>query len=66
MWLVVGHPAAPDLGWLLAAVVSGVLHVVYSVTLQRGYDAADMNVVYPLARGTGPLLTVAVSVLAAG
>ena len=46
--------------------VSGVLHVVYSVTLQHGYDAADMNVVYPLARGTGPLLTVAVAVLLLG
>lgn len=64
-WLV-ARPATPDAGWLVAIVVSGVLHVVYSVTLQHGYDAADMNVVYPLARGTGPLLTVAVSVLLLG
>ena len=62
IWLVV-HPATPDWNWALAVVVSGVLHVVYSVTLQHGYDTADMNVVYPLARGTGPLLTVAVAVL---
>ena len=62
IWLAV-YPATPDWNWALAVVVSGILHVVYSVTLQHGYDTADMNVVYPLARGTGPLLTVAVAVL---
>lgn len=59
-----GHAS---LGWPLvaAAAVSGVLHVVYAVTLQTGYDRADLGVVYPVARGTGPVLTVllAVSVL---
>ncbi len=64
-WLVV-HPAEPDAGWLLAIAVTGVLHVVYSVTLQRGYAVGDMNLVYPLARGTGPLLTVVVSVALLG
>jgi drug/metabolite transporter (DMT)-like permease len=42
--------------WLLI-VSSGVLHLLYSLTLQRGYRAADLSVVYPLARGTGPLLS---------
>lgn len=42
--------------WLLIA-SSGVLHLLYSLTLQRGYRAADLSVVYPLARGTGPLLS---------
>lgn len=36
---------------------SGVLHVLYYVTLLRGYRRADLTVVYPLARGTGPLLS---------
>ncbi len=62
VWLTV-HPATPDRGWVVGIVVSGFLHVVYSVTLQHGYGVGDMNVVYPLARGTGPLLTVAVAVL---
>jgi drug/metabolite transporter (DMT)-like permease len=35
---------------------SGALHAVYFVLLQRGYAAGDLSVVYPLARGTGPLL----------
>jgi drug/metabolite transporter (DMT)-like permease len=40
---------------------SGCLHSAYFTTLQRGYAQGDLSVVYPLARGTGP----AVSVLAA-
>jgi hypothetical protein len=37
-------------------VVSGILHVLYYVALLRGYRNADLTVVYPLARGSGPLL----------
>lgn len=44
--------------FLLGATVSAVLHVAYMFVLQRGYAAADISVVYPMARGTGPLLTV--------
>lgn len=56
-------PAAPDgMLWLVAA-ASGLLHVVYSLVLQRGYRAADFSVVYPVARGMGPLLTVVAAVL---
>jgi len=36
---------------------TGVLHVFYFEALQRGYRAGDLSVVYPLARGTGPLLS---------
>ncbi|HEY2603953.1 MAG TPA: EamA family transporter [Thermoleophilaceae bacterium] len=47
------------LGWTALGLmaVSGVLHAVYFVLLQRGYAAGDLSVVYPLARGTGPLLS---------
>jgi drug/metabolite transporter (DMT)-like permease len=38
-------------------VVSGILHVLYYVTLLRGYRNADLTVVYPLARGAGPLVS---------
>jgi len=37
-------------------VVSGALHLGYSLCLQRGYQVADLSVVYPVARGTGPML----------
>jgi drug/metabolite transporter (DMT)-like permease len=36
---------------------SAVVHVVYFTTLLRGYRRADLTVVYPVARGTGPLLS---------
>ena len=34
--------------------------------LQRGYERGDLNLVYPLARGTGPLLTFVFAVLVLG
>ena len=36
---------------------SAVLHVVYFTTLLRGYRLSDLTIVYPVARGTGPLLS---------
>jgi drug/metabolite transporter (DMT)-like permease len=38
-------------------VLSGLIHLVYSLALQRGYQLADLSVVYPVARGTGPFLS---------
>lgn len=38
-------------------IATGVLHVWYTETLLRGYRSGDLSVVYPLARGTGPLLS---------
>jgi len=43
-------------------VASGLLHVVYFVVLLRGYRKADLTVVYPLARGSGPLLSSLVAI----
>jgi drug/metabolite transporter (DMT)-like permease len=58
---------APWVAWLLAQgaltwslpvagciSLSGLIHLAYSVCLQRGYQVADLSVVYPIARGTGP------------
>jgi drug/metabolite transporter (DMT)-like permease len=36
---------------------SGMLHMGYFVVLLRGYRRGDLSVVYPLARGTGPVIT---------
>ena len=66
LWL--GWCAVPAWGvaeWAVVS-VSAVLHVVYFVTLLRGYRAADLTVVYPLARGTGPLLSSIGAVLLLG
>jgi drug/metabolite transporter (DMT)-like permease len=41
---------------------SAVLHLGYFVALQSGYREGDLSVVYPLARGTGPLLAAVAAV----
>lgn len=55
----------PQWSWLGAAALSAAMHIAYQLALQKGYAEGDLNLVYPLARGVGPLLTfvVAVSVL---
>src|SRR5689334_14786997 len=65
MWSI-WHPLHPQWSWLWAGLVTGLLHVAYGNLLQSGYAAGDMNLVYPLARGTGPALTVLVAVLVLG
>ena len=52
-WGVVGDWGFVEWGVVLA---SALVHVSYFVTLLRGYRAADLTVVYPVARGTAPLL----------
>lgn len=53
--------AQPHVPWTWTIIgfvaLSGVLHLVYSFALQHGYRVADLSVVYPIARGTGPLLS---------
>lgn len=49
--------------WLWLAAVSGALQVGYFLLLQRGYRRGDVSVVYPLARGTGPLLSVIFAII---
>jgi drug/metabolite transporter (DMT)-like permease len=49
--------------WLPWALGSGILQVVYFLLLQRGYRLGDVSVVYPLARGTGPLLAVVLAII---
>jgi len=53
-WDVV--PSWGRLEWTFVA-LSGVLHVLYFVALLRGYRKADLTVVYPIARGSGPLIS---------
>ncbi|UHL64857.1 DMT family transporter [Paralcaligenes sp. KSB-10] len=36
--------------------LSSVIHLAYGLSLQRGYQVADLSVVYPIGRGTGPVL----------
>ena len=45
---------------------SAVLHTAYYLLLDRGYRYGDLSVVYPLARATGPFLTVLVAIALLG
>lgn len=46
---------------------SGVVHTAYFILLDRAYrSGGDLSIVYPLARATGPLLTILVAVLLLG
>ena len=51
--------------WALV-LASGVAHLVYFNVLLAGYRAADLTVVYPVARGSGPLVSAAAAVLLLG
>jgi drug/metabolite transporter (DMT)-like permease len=66
--LVVVALARPHLGpeALLFMFGSGVLHLGYFVFLQRGYAVGDLSLVYPLARGTGPLLATLAAIVLLG
>ena len=58
----------PDFGWVHYGLMfaSAALHTAYYLLLDRGYRSGDLSVVYPLARGTGPLITVLCAVLLLG
>jgi drug/metabolite transporter (DMT)-like permease len=50
----------------LALAATSVLHLGYSLSLQAGYRTSDLSLVYPIARGFGPLLSFAGAVLLLG
>jgi drug/metabolite transporter (DMT)-like permease len=62
-WHVVPTWGAKEWG-LMAA--SGFVHWVYFYCLLTGYRKSDLTVVYPVARGSGPLLSSSVAVVVFG
>ncbi|HRL20964.1 EamA family transporter [Alcaligenes sp. SDU_A2] len=58
VWVLVTQGNMPwNTATITCLVLSSLLHMAYSLSLQKGYQMADMSVVYPIARGTGPLLS---------
>jgi uncharacterized membrane protein len=47
----------------LFLLATGILHVLYTESLLRGYRAGDLTVIYPLTRGIAPLLSFAGAIL---
>jgi uncharacterized membrane protein len=64
-WWVAGRPPVPPEGVALG-VVSGIVEAGYFVLLSAAYRRGDLSVVYPIARGTAPLLAVAIGVAVLG
>ncbi len=52
-------------GWLVIG-LSAPIHITYAYVLQYGYKQSDYSVVYPTARGTGPMLTVLAAIFILG
>jgi drug/metabolite transporter (DMT)-like permease len=73
---VIWLPAALWFGWhelpqwnawqWAVMLASAFVHWLYFSTLMAGYRKADLTVVYPVARGSAPLLTAAAAVLVLG
>jgi drug/metabolite transporter (DMT)-like permease len=55
---LVGLPLAPAWPWVIASVV---IHLLYFIGLSESYRVGDLGQVYPIARGTAPLMTAALS-----
>lgn len=58
----------PALVWESFALIlaSAVIHTAYFLLLDRGYRGGDLSLVYPLARGSAPLITVLAAILLLG
>lgn len=57
LWLVATGRVRLTASALLLLAISAALHTVAFRMLQRGYRSGDLSLVYPLARGTGPLVS---------
>jgi drug/metabolite transporter (DMT)-like permease len=59
----VGLPASAAWPWLIA---SAFIHLFYFAALAEGYRAGDLGQVYPIARGSAPLMTASASTVFVG
>lgn len=68
MALWFGWREVPRWGWTDWVVVTlgATVHALYFTTLLRGYREADLTVVYPVARGSAPLVTAAAAIVLLG
>jgi len=65
VWLTDGRPGLPWQGWALAA-VSGLVELGYFHALSAAYRRGDVSSVYPVARGSAPVLAALVGIVLLG
>jgi drug/metabolite transporter (DMT)-like permease len=63
--VVIEPPRLGPIEWIFI-LGSGLLHLAYFLLLGQGYRVGDLSLVYPLARGAGPMLSTAAAVLLLG
>ena len=64
-WLILGRPVLTP-GAVLLCLVSSLLETVYLFLLSTAYRRGELSAVYPIARGSAPLLSVFVGLLLLG
>lgn len=57
--------AFPWKGWM-AILASGMIHTGYYIFLGKAYERGDLSLVYPLARGSGPVIVLCLALLILG
>lgn len=62
-WLATGRPGLPWQAWALAA-LAGFVELMYFHALSNAYQRGEISAVYPVARGTAPLLAAFVGLVA--
>ncbi len=65
-WAWTERPQNFDVLMWFAALASALVHVAYSLVLQKAYQESDFSIVYPVARGTGPMLSVLIAIAVLG
>jgi drug/metabolite transporter (DMT)-like permease len=66
LWIIVVDRPPFGLYQLGFIIGTAALHSLYFVLLDKGYRVGDLSVIYPLARGTGPLLSTVGAILLLG
>lgn len=49
--------------FIIFIVGSAVLHSIYFILLNKGYRVGNLSIIYPLARGTGPLFSTMIAII---
>ena len=55
--LLLTMPPEIGLPQIISLTVSSLLQLAYFLLLTKGYQVGDLSLVYPLARGTGPMIS---------
>ncbi|HYE81739.1 MAG TPA: DMT family transporter [Clostridia bacterium] len=60
---IFNYKAGFQISFIYFILGSAVLHSVYFILLSKGYSCGNFSVVYPLARGTGPLFSTLIAII---